>query len=278
MDEPCSALDPTSTRRIEETIGEIRDEVTIVIVTHNMQQAARVSQQCAFFLAEQGTPGGIVEAGRPADLRPAGRPANRGLCQRPFRLTSQNTRSPMSPPSIDPGSDRLVDRGLPWSCPLHRRCSVLVIIGSIGVFLGFRPSPPSVATVSASSPGPSGNPSWTRFGIAATLIGTFEVAIVALVIAFPLAIVTALFISEYAPAPASKSLLVGMVDLMAAVPSIIYGTWGLLLMPHAKFVSRWIAQYFGWIPIFRVNTDPNAAVWAQSRFVASAFIAGVCVP
>jgi phosphate transport system ATP-binding protein len=63
MDEPCSALDPTSTRRIEETIRELVDEVTIVIVTHNMQQAARVSNQCAFFLAEQGTPGVIVEHG-----------------------------------------------------------------------------------------------------------------------------------------------------------------------------------------------------------------------
>jgi phosphate transport system ATP-binding protein len=63
MDEPCSALDPTSTRRIEETIHELADEVTIVIVTHNMQQAARVSHQCAFFLAEQGTPGVIVEYG-----------------------------------------------------------------------------------------------------------------------------------------------------------------------------------------------------------------------
>jgi phosphate transport system ATP-binding protein len=63
MDEPCSALDPTSTRRIEETIGELRTEVTIVIVTHNMQQAHRVSQQSAFFLAEQGQPGSIVETG-----------------------------------------------------------------------------------------------------------------------------------------------------------------------------------------------------------------------
>jgi phosphate transport system ATP-binding protein len=61
MDEPCSALDPTSTRRIEDTIGELMHEVTIVIVTHNMQQAARVSQQCAFFLAEQGAPGRIIE-------------------------------------------------------------------------------------------------------------------------------------------------------------------------------------------------------------------------
>ena len=47
---------------MEETIAEIGDEVTVVIVTHNMQQAARVSQQSAFFLAEQGTPGVIVES------------------------------------------------------------------------------------------------------------------------------------------------------------------------------------------------------------------------
>lgn len=63
MDEPCSALDPTSTFRIEETILELAHEVTIVIVTHNMQQAARVSNQCAFFLAEAGSPGIIVEQG-----------------------------------------------------------------------------------------------------------------------------------------------------------------------------------------------------------------------
>ena len=63
MDEPCSALDPTSTRRVEETIAEISSQVTVVIVTHNMQQAPRVSQFCAFFLAAAGEPGGIVEAG-----------------------------------------------------------------------------------------------------------------------------------------------------------------------------------------------------------------------
>jgi phosphate transport system ATP-binding protein len=63
MDEPCSALDPTSTRRIEETIAEISSQVTIVIVTHNMQQAQRVSHYCAFFLAAQDEPGGIVESG-----------------------------------------------------------------------------------------------------------------------------------------------------------------------------------------------------------------------
>ncbi|HVX20608.1 MAG TPA: phosphate ABC transporter ATP-binding protein [Acidimicrobiales bacterium] len=68
MDEPCSALDPTSTRWIEDTIAEIAREVTIVIVTHNMQQAQRVSAQAAFFLAGQGEPGRIVESGPTTQL------------------------------------------------------------------------------------------------------------------------------------------------------------------------------------------------------------------
>jgi len=64
MDEPCSALDPISTRVVEETIAELAPQITIVIVTHNMQQALRVSHQCAFFLVEdQGAPGRIIEVG-----------------------------------------------------------------------------------------------------------------------------------------------------------------------------------------------------------------------
>ena len=61
MDEPCSALDPGSTFRIEETIGELAKTMTIVIVTHNMQQAARVSDYTAFFLSDGG-PGEMIEA------------------------------------------------------------------------------------------------------------------------------------------------------------------------------------------------------------------------
>jgi phosphate transport system ATP-binding protein len=62
MDEPCSALDPISTMAIEELIGELKQEYTIVIVTHNMQQAARVSDHTAFFnLEAAGKPGRLVE-------------------------------------------------------------------------------------------------------------------------------------------------------------------------------------------------------------------------
>jgi phosphate transport system ATP-binding protein len=79
MDEPCSALDPISTGVIEETIRELCHELTIVIVTHNMQQANRVSDTCALFLVDsEGAPGHIVEAGPtqqvfadPADPRTA---------------------------------------------------------------------------------------------------------------------------------------------------------------------------------------------------------------
>ena len=68
MDEPCSALDPTSTARIEDTIREIADEVTVVIVTHNMQQAQRVSQHCSFFLAAENEPGRVIESGPTQDI------------------------------------------------------------------------------------------------------------------------------------------------------------------------------------------------------------------
>jgi phosphate transport system ATP-binding protein len=75
MDEPCSALDPQSTLRIEELIGELKQRLTIVIVTHNMQQAARVSDHTAFFTIEnEGEPGRLIEAG-PTD-RVFNHPAN----------------------------------------------------------------------------------------------------------------------------------------------------------------------------------------------------------
>ena len=62
MDEPCSALDPISTLAVEDPISDLKDEFTIVIVTHNMQQAARVSDQTAFFSLEAtGMPGQLVE-------------------------------------------------------------------------------------------------------------------------------------------------------------------------------------------------------------------------
>jgi phosphate transport system ATP-binding protein len=63
MDEPCSAIDPTSTQKIEDLMYELKESYTIIIVTHNMQQAARVSDFAAFMLAEESKPATIIEYG-----------------------------------------------------------------------------------------------------------------------------------------------------------------------------------------------------------------------
>jgi phosphate transport system ATP-binding protein len=69
MDEPCSALDPISTLAIEDLIHQLKDRYTIIIVTHNMQQAARVSDRTAFFtIAGAGQPGRLIEIGDTAEM------------------------------------------------------------------------------------------------------------------------------------------------------------------------------------------------------------------
>lgn len=68
MDEPCSALDPIATLRIEELMRELTEQYTIVIVTHNMQQAARVSDQTAFLMVDDDRAGTLVEFGPTGDL------------------------------------------------------------------------------------------------------------------------------------------------------------------------------------------------------------------
>jgi phosphate transport system permease protein len=155
--------------------------------------------------------------------------------------------------------------------------SVLVITGAIGVFLGYQSIPTLHHYGLHFFTQTQWDPGIDQIGIAAVLVGTFEVALVAMAVSFPLAVMFAVFISDYAPRRL-KGWLISAIDLMAAVPSIIYGLWGFfLLQPHAINLARWLSQHFGWLPIFHVDTDPNAAVWQQSRYTSSAFIAGLAV-
>jgi phosphate transport system permease protein len=155
--------------------------------------------------------------------------------------------------------------------------SVLVITGGVGVFLAWQAFPTLQHYGLSFFTETQWQPEADVLGIGAVLVGTVEVAMVAMFFAFPLALLTALYISEYAPAKL-RATLVSLVDLMAAVPSIVYGLWGFfLVMPHAAALALWLQQHFGWIPIFAVDADPNAPVWDASRYVASAFCAGIAV-
>jgi phosphate transport system permease protein len=106
------------------------------------------------------------------------------------------------------------------------------------------------------------------FGVLASLYGSVVVALVALVVGVPIALCTSLFLSEYAPAW-SRRTLIALVDLAAAVPSVIYGLWGFFeLQPNMVGFSTWVSRHLGFIPIFKVVSPP---------VTASLFIAGVVV-
>jgi phosphate transport system permease protein len=155
--------------------------------------------------------------------------------------------------------------------------TVLVITGGIGVFLAVQSVPTLKHYGLHFFTQTQWQPDADKLGIAAVLVGTLEVAMVAMAIAFPLALATALFISEYAPAKL-RSTLISLVDLMAAVPSIIYGLWGFFLVePHASEMALFLQRHFGFLPFFHIGADPNAAVWDRSRYTASAFCAGIAV-
>jgi phosphate transport system ATP-binding protein len=68
MDEPCSSLDPVATLKIEELMRKLAENYTIIIVTHNMQQAARASDMTAFFMIEEDRAGILVERGATSEI------------------------------------------------------------------------------------------------------------------------------------------------------------------------------------------------------------------
>jgi phosphate transport system permease protein len=191
-------------------------------------------------------------------------------------FTAPAPESPEVPREIDPGNttaDRIF-HGSARSIGVF----VLLLTGSIGLFLGYQAFPTLKRYGLSFFTHSAWQPALDQVGILSVLIGTVTVAVVALVVAFPLALLSALFISEYAPVGV-RSTLVSMVDLMAAIPSVVFGSWGFFfLQPHVIYLSRWLNEYLGWLPFFHVTSaDPSAASWPQTRYAASAFIAGLCV-
>ena len=161
---------------------------------------------------------------------------------------------------------------------------VLVLLGLVGTFLFYRASQAlhkagwSFLTTQQWSPNGGG------FGIAAVLVGTILIALVAVVVAVPLSLGTALYISEYAPRSIQR-ILIAIVDLLAAVPSVVFGLWGAFLVQwHIVALSRWINDWFGWIPLFKVDgvtrhsTQPTATAYTSSTFIAGIVVALMITP
>ncbi|WP_051325702.1 phosphate ABC transporter permease subunit PstC [Glycomyces tenuis] len=193
---------------------------------------------------------------------------------------------PVGTATVDVDTPRAIDPGLPVADRVFRGGAravgllVLAIMASIGVFMF------SESGIAFDEFG------WSFFtehrwaletnqlGVLSLLVGTVTVAAVAIAIAVPFALTTALFITEYAPLRARRTLI-ALVDLMAAVPSVVYGLVGLILFqPYLADIARWIHDFFGWIAILDVpGADPDTTNWNNTahQYTSSAFIAGVAV-
>ena len=160
--------------------------------------------------------------------------------------------------------------------------SSLVILGLIALFLGYRGfevlrqegigfithADWSITTDDA------GNVTESHFGLSAMLVGTIMCALVAVVIALPISVFSALFLNFYAPGWLKK-FLVAIIDMMAAFPSILFGIWGfLVLMPSVEYWAKLIHRYLGWIPLF----DLQVPVYTRSPFVAGVVLAIMIIP
>ncbi|MFM1844079.1 MAG: hypothetical protein RLZ78_159 [Actinomycetota bacterium] len=190
------------------------------------------------------------------------------------------TLVPPTPREIttEPRTSDKVFRGLVTAGGL----SSLVILGLIAVFLGYR----GFEVIVQEGFGFITNSDWSvtvdenanviesNFGLAAMLVGTILCALVAVVIALPISVFSALFLNFYAP-DKLKKFLVAIIDMMAAFPSILFGIWGfLVLMPSAEYWAKLIHKYLGWIPIF----DLQVPVYTRSPFVAGVVLAIMIIP
>ena len=167
---------------------------------------------------------------------------------------------PLPPPEPDgtparplPRTRRLGGDGLFRGLALICGATVLLIIVAIGVFLvvkaipAFRDDQANFFTYQQWFPN---DPQHPKFGIAALAVGTVISSTLALLMAVPVAVGIALCLTQYAPRWVATPLGF-VIDLLAAVPSIVYGLWGRdYFVGPVRDLSAWLHEYFGWIPLF----------------------------
>jgi phosphate transport system permease protein len=180
--------------------------------------------------------------------------------------------------STEPRRSDKVFRGVVTSGGL----SSLVVLGLIALFLAYR----GYEVLREEGLGFITNADWSitldesanvvesNFGLSAMLVGTILCSLVAVVIAVPISVFSALYLNFYAPAWL-KRILVAVIDMMAAFPSILFGIWGfLVLMPSVEYWAKLINKYLGWIPLFEV--EPY--FFTRSPFVAGVVLAIMIIP
>lgn len=120
------------------------------------------------------------------------------------------------------------------------------------------------------------NPVTNEYGVIPMIYGTLVSSFIALLVAIPLGVGGAIFLSEDFIPENIRTVLVFMVELLAAIPSVVYGLWGIfVLIPITKAIGTWINGYFGWIPIF--GTEPTGPGMFPAGIVLSIMILPIII-
>jgi len=173
-----------------------------------------------------------------------------------------------------PGTGDRIFMGLRRSSALV----VLLVFTAIGLFLGIQAFQAIKVAKFSFLTTAAWEPDIHHFGIAGIMADTIFIALVAVVIAVPISLGLSLFISEIAPQKIKRAL-VSLVDLMAAIPSVVYGLWAFLFLQGRTIgISRWLSVWLGWIPIFKVDgSGANDPTDLGHEFTASTFVCGLAV-
>ncbi|HEY4454589.1 MAG TPA: phosphate ABC transporter permease subunit PstC [Pseudonocardiaceae bacterium] len=156
--------------------------------------------------------------------------------------------------------------------------AVLAITGLIAFFLVWRASSAFGQVGASFFSTQIWLPDQNRFGVGSVLPNGLFIALIALIIAVPIGLMTAMFISEYAPLRVRKAL-VALVDLMAAIPSIIYALWGVFfLQPEVIGTVRWISDHLGFVPFLKVPTGDTQSFFESSTFMAGLVVSLMVIP
>jgi phosphate transport system permease protein len=181
-------------------------------------------------------------------------------------------------PALSPGRSRQGgERVFRW-LTLGAGLLVFVLLAAIAVFLIAKALPAIRNDKSSFWTTKEWDPDFTgHFGVAALAFGTLLSSVLALVMAVPVAVGVAIYITNYAPRRIA-TLLGYATDMLAAVPSVIYGLFGLLfLLPHLVGLQVFLNRYFGWIPLFS-GPHSEVSIFSKSVFGASLLLAIMVLP
>ncbi|MET3804503.1 phosphate transport system permease protein [Nakamurella sp. UYEF19] len=162
---------------------------------------------------------------------------------------------------------------------------LLVVMALIAVFLVWKAIPaftgPNKGNIFTTQSWlfPSDDPADVpTFGVAALFFGTVVSSVIAMIIGVPIAVGIALFIALYAKRRLA-TMLGGVIDLLAAVPSLVFGMWGLyFLVPSTRGFQSWLSEYFGWLPFLHNRTATEASQFGQSLLIAGVVLAIMIIP